>query len=248
MIRQLKEMGIQPILALIIAIIGLTSGTLLLYSKTELAPWIIVIIGLSILIKASENNRVNHLKTIFNTIEFRRIRILENSILTTSFLLILIIQLNLVPAFVLVISSILLSFYKSKKSTNFTIPTPFSKRPFEFTSGFRKTILAFIGVIILFVISIKFENFNLGVFCLISIFLITISYYSSPEEKLFVWIFNDTPKQFIQRKIKIAIRFSLLLSAPLIITLLILKPEQYFVITVFSSLGLLALITMVIAK
>ncbi len=58
MLRQLKEMGIQPVLALIIAIIGLFAGTFLLYLKTDYAPWIIVLISTLITSKTSESNKI----------------------------------------------------------------------------------------------------------------------------------------------------------------------------------------------
>ena len=246
--RQLKEMGIKPILGLIILLITVVGGSFLLYSKTTYAPYIIGLIGLTITLRTSEQKRVKHLKSIFNINTFRRIRIVENIIVITPILVVLLFNFEFIIAGITSILAIFMSWYQSNQNLSFTIPTPFSKKPFEFSSGFRKTILLLIGVYTLFIISVVVHNFNLGVFCLIILFLTTLSYYSTPEEKLFVWIFNDTERSFLSRKIGTSILFSGILTLPISITLLVLNPEHYFVIAVFTLLGFTSLITMVIAK
>ena len=246
--RQLKEMGIKPILGLIILLITVVGGSFLLYSKTTYAPYIIGLIGLTITLRTSEQKRVKHLKSIFNINTFRRIRIVENIIVITPILVVLLFNFEFIIAGITSILAIFMSWYQSNQNLSFTIPTPFSKKPFEFSSGFRKTILLLIGVYTLLIISVVVHNFNLGVFCLIILFLTTLSYYSTPEEKLFVWIFNDTERSFLSRKIGTSILFSGILTLPISITLLFLNPEHYFVIAVFTLLGFTSLITMVIAK
>lgn len=246
--RQLKEMGIKPILGLIILLITVVGGSFLLYSKTTYAPYIIGLIGLTITLRTSEQKRVKHLKSIFNINTFRRIRIVENIIVITPILVVLLFNFEFIIAGITSILTIFMSWYESNQNLSFTIPTPFSRKPFEFSSGFRKTILLLIGIYTLFIISVVVHNFNLGVFCLIILFLTTLSYYSTPEEKLFVWIFNDTERSFLSRKIGTSILFSGILTLPISITLLVLNPEHYFVIAVFTLLGFTSLITMVIAK
>ena len=246
--RQLKEMGIKPILGLIILLITLVGGSFLLYSKTTYAPYIIGLIGLTITLRTSEQQRNKHLKSIFNIETYRRIRIIENGIVVTPVIAVLLINFEFLVASITLVIALLLSLYESNQNLSFTIPTPFSKKPFEFSSGFRKTILLLIGIYALFFISILVHNFNLGVFCLIILFLTTLSYYSTPEEKLFVWIFNDTERSFLSRKIGTSLLFSGILTLPISITLLVLNPEHYFVIAVFTLLGFTSLITMVIAK
>ena len=246
--RHLKEMGIQPFLAILISLFGLCVGTYFLFSKMEYASWVIVSICILITSKTSESKRVSHLITIFNLKEFRKIRLLENLTIAFPFLIILIVYVEYTPIPLLLLASFLLSFYKAKKTTSFIIPTPFSKRPFEFTSGFRKQLITFIGIYALFGISIAVSNFNLGIFCLIAIYLTCFSFYSEPEDKLFVWIFNQSPKKFIFDKVKTSLRYSFLMTLPLIVSLLIICPHQYLVISTFSALGLLSIVTMVIAK
>lgn len=246
--RQLKEMGIHPLMALIIALIGFSAGTYFIYSKTTYASWVILLVAFLVISKASAAQRVNHLKTIFNLKDFRRIRLIENLILSTPFLVILGINLDLSAFLSLLLLAVLLTLYKSKRSTSFTIPTPFSKQPFEFTSGFRKTILAFMAIYILLGIAITVKNFNLGIFCLLATYFTCLSYYGEPEDRLFVWIFNQKPKGFIYQKIKTSLLFSFLISLPILVTLLVIRPDQYFVISTFTLVGLFAITTMVIVK
>ncbi|MBK7030860.1 MAG: hypothetical protein IPH45_17355 [Bacteroidales bacterium] len=56
------------------------------------------------------------------------------------------------------------SFTTHNSRWNFTIPTPFSKHPFEFAVGFRKTFLAWLFAYFLTIMAISVGNFNLGVF------------------------------------------------------------------------------------
>ena len=48
-----------------------------------------------------------------------------------------------------------------RTSLNFSMPTPFSKNPFEFTTGFRRTLLIFPLAYALTVIAINVDNLNL---------------------------------------------------------------------------------------
>lgn len=246
--RQLKEMGLHPLFGFFIGLIALIGGTILIYSKTNYAPWVIASVGLVIVLRASEYNRSIHLKSIFDRKTFREIRLIENLVLITPFLIILIFKSELLVFVATLLISIVLSWYESKQSFHFTIPTPFSRKPFEFTTGFRKTILMLAGIYLLFITAIFVGNFNLGIFCLIALFIALLSYYSWPEDKLFVWIHSDNAANFIKHKIKTAFTFSSILAFPIIATLLFIKPSQYFVILTFTVIGLLALITMVIAK
>ena len=80
------------------------------------------------------------------------------------------------------------------------MPTPFSKNPFEFTTGFRRTLLIFPLAYALTVIAINVDNLNLGIFSILLIFLIVLSFYSKPEEEYYVWVHADTPKSFFEEE------------------------------------------------
>jgi hypothetical protein len=131
---------------------------------------------------------------------------------------------------------------------HFTLPTPFFKRPFEFSVGFRNTFYLFIIAYLLTFIAIFYDNFNLGVFALLMVIVIPFSYYLTPENDYFVWIFNCSPKQFLLTKIKTGILYSSMLSFPIALVL----GYRYFtnieVILLSIFLGYFYLIAMVLAK
>ena len=91
-------------------------------------------------------------------------------------------------------------------------------------------------------------NFNLGIFALILILFICMTYYTDPENEFFVWIFSMTPKGFLFHKIKIALLFSTLLSLPVTIVLSIFFPGNIIAVIGFQCLGYLYLIAVILAK
>jgi hypothetical protein len=73
-------------------------------------------------------------------------------------------------------------------------------------------------------------------------------YLNQSEPKLYVWIHAMTPKKFIVHKLKTAVLQILILSFPILITLVIVYPSHYLIGFVVLALGLLYLITAVLFK
>jgi hypothetical protein len=80
---------------------------------------------------------------------------------------------------------------KSKHS--FIIPTPFINI-LEFTVGFRTNYFMFFITYFLAIMAIHVDNFNLGIFSLILVFLSCLSYFTNSENEFYVCIL--TPKEF----------------------------------------------------
>jgi len=94
-----------------------------------------------------------------------------------------------------------LSLLSSRLSANKVLPTPFKKLPFEPIVGFRKTFLVLLGILFLIIKAIQVGNYNLGIVSYGATFLTMMSYYSKPEPKFFVWIFDRTSKIFLRSKL-----------------------------------------------
>jgi hypothetical protein len=135
-----------------------------------------------------------------------------------------------------------------KTGINFTIPTPFYKKPFEFTVGFRNTFYIFPIAYILTCIAISVDNFNLGIFSLLLVFLVAFSFYTQPENEYFVWSFALTPKQFIIEKIKTALLFTSIVSLPIVLTLCFFYYTNIDALIAFYIIGCIFLITIISAK
>lgn len=246
--RKFKEAGLNPLLGYIF---GLTAFVLLseyIFYKTEFAKYLVILACLSFQFRLSENDRTDFLLSTYGDKLKNKIRVLENLIISTPFVFILVYKSLFPEAIILLLCSITVTLFSFHSNFNLTIPTPFSKNPFEFSVGFRKTFLLFPLTYVLTAISINVINFNLGVFSMLLMFLVTLSYYSKPEKEFYVWVHADTPKSFLMKKMIIATKNSTLLTIPISLGLLIFYPTEYNLILLFLFIGILFLWTMVLAK
>ena len=246
--RHLTEFGLPPLAGYVLMAMAFAGLSLYLFSKTEFAGYIYILAALAFPLKLCETVRNDFLKACFPDHSYYKVRIIENILVTIPFLAFLLYKMVLVPPAIIMILTILLAFLKIKNQLNITIPTPFYRKPFEFIVGFRNTFYLLLGAWFLAFMAITVGNFNLGIFSLILIFLISISFYSNPENEFFVWIYSLTPGEFLISKIKTALVFSTFLSVPVTIVLCIFFHSGIFVILSFQMLGYIYLTTMVLAK
>ncbi|WP_070138165.1 hypothetical protein [Crocinitomix algicola] len=246
--RKIKESGINPALGYLLGLLTLVLLSEYIFHKTEFAKYVVILTCLSFQFRLSEKHRMDFLLSTFGDKSKYKIRVLENIIVCLPFASILTFKFLFLEAIILFLCSISIALFSFRTSLNFTIPTPFSKNPFEFTTGFRKTFLIFLLAYALSVIAINVGNFNLGIFSMLLIFLITLSYYSKPEEEFYVWVHADTPKSFLMKKMMIATKNSILLTIPISLGLLVFYPTYYDLILLFLLIGFLFLWTMILAK
>ena len=246
--RKIKEAGLNPLLGYIL---GLTAFVLLseyIFHKTAFAKYLIILACLSLQFKLHERNRTDFLLSTFGVKTKMKIRLVENFILCIPFVSILLYKSFFFEASILFLCSIVLALFSFRSNLNLTIPTPFSKRPFEFSTGFRKTFLIFPIAYALTVIAINVDNLNLGIFSFLLVFISSLSYYHKPEQEYYVWVHAETPKAFLKNKVVNASKNATLISAPIIISLLMFYPSEFELISLFFLIGLLFLWTVILAK
>jgi hypothetical protein len=246
--RKIKETGINPILAYLLGLVAFLLISAYLFQKTEFAKYIVVLTCLGLLSKLSENNRTDFLIATFGDRLKNKIRILENGLVSIPFVAVLIYQNALLEAALLCTISILFAVFSFKTNINFTLPTPFSKRPFEFLVGFRKTFYLFPMAYLLTVIAIQVGNFNLGIFSMLLIFGTVLSYFAKPEQAYYVWVHAYTPKKFLLYKIATATQYTSILVAPVLVGLLVFYPNEFHIVLLFFLIGLLFVWTIILAK
>ncbi|WP_233098829.1 ABC transporter permease [Aureibaculum flavum] len=246
--RKLDAFGLHPLLAYILLIIAFVGLSNYLFSKSEYAPYLYIVIALGLSIKFSEKKRVDFLKMCFKTTDYYKIRVVENSLIALPFVIYLIVEKHFFFAIVLFLLVNLFVFFNLKTTTIFTVPTPFGKRPFEFSSGFRNTFFVFPMAYGLTFISVDVNNFNLGVFSMLLIFIVTFSYYAKLENEYYVWSFSNSSKTFLIKKIRTALLFSTFLSLPIVIFLMLFFHSELETILVFWGLGYAYLVTVILAK
>ena len=181
--RQLTEWGIEPILGYALGLFIFFVLSFELFKKTQYADVIYIGIALSLLIKSNEEARNNFLKLTYPTIDYLKLRIIENWIISSPFVIFLIYNNNYLFASSLLISSSLLILLVLKSKSNYYIPTPFFKYPFEFTIGFRTNFILFLFAYFLTIMSLVVSNFNLGIFSLIITLMGCVSYFTNSENK-----------------------------------------------------------------
>ena len=207
-----------------------------LFEKTEFANYAYGLFALSFVLKLSEPKRNDFLKSIFNKHNYKKLRILENIIYCLPFTLFLIYKKQFVFSIILNLFVIITTLFNFSTNLNVTIPTPFSKKPFEFTVGFRKTFYVFPIAYFLTYISVSVGNFNLGIFSMLLIGITCFSYYSKTENEYFVWNYNLSSKEFLLEKMKTCLTYFSILSLPIIITLGISFFNQIDILIVFVFL------------
>ncbi|MEI7587749.1 ABC transporter permease, partial [Runella sp.] len=210
--RKLTEFGLRPVLGYILAAIAFVLVSVFLFYKTVYAQYIYAALALSFISKLSEQNRNYFLKSTFKTDTYLRVRLLENLIVAIPFVVYLLFAACFMVAGVLFLASILLGFIRFEDKLNFTIPTPFYRYPFEFTIGFRKSVLLYGLACFLAYKAIDVVNFYLGAFSVGLVILLGVSHYISPENEYFVWIYAANPKSFLRKKIGTALLYSSILS------------------------------------
>lgn len=246
--RHLVEFGINPILGFVIILIAFFGFSLYLFAKTEFANYFYILMALSFVSQYSEINRNDFLKFIYPKQKYFQIRIFENLITIIPFIVFLFYNENFYSLLILIVGSILFSFLQTIKKVTPTIPTPFYRKPFEFIVGFRKSIIAFLFVYFIAAIAVVYHNFNLGIFSLVLVYLLCLTFYIEPEHKFYVWVHKLNANQFLLEKIATAFIFSTLLSLPITFALIIFFPTQVIPVLFCQLLGYCYLSTIIFAK
>lgn len=219
-----------------------------LFEKTEFANYIYILLSISFVSKLNEPKRNDFLKSIFNKKKYRNLRIVENIMYCIPFTLFLVYKNQFIFSGILNILVILMTVFNFSTNVNVTIPTPFGKKPFEFTVGFRKTFYVFPIAYLLTYISISVGNFNLGIFSMLLIGLICFSYYSKIENEYFVWNFNLSSKEFLLEKTKTCLLYFTLLVVPIMIALSISFVDEIAIVMIFFLLCYIYLAAIIFAK
>ncbi len=247
--RHFRDFGVVPILAYPLLIISFLGFSTFLYTKLlESAVFVYCFIAITTLFKLGEKKRNDFLKSCFAQKKYFKIRLLENTFLVLPFILFLTYQKDFLCAVTLYVIILLLSFITFNPITSFTIPTPFSKKPFEFSMGFRNTFFIYPLIYWLTYKAIEVNNFNLGVFSLVLLFVVLISYYSKTEKSYYVWIYNKSPKEFLERKMKTAFIYAIFLSLPISIMLSIFFQKHISIIIVFQLACFIYFMQAIVAK
>lgn len=246
--RKVEDAGVHPLLGFLLGtvVFGLVSEVA--YQKTSFAPYLLILLCIGLLLRLNERGRIDFLRILYGDRRKSLIRIVENTIITIPFMVVFCLKQSWMAAATLSSLAAMMAVLDYRVDWNKTLPTPFSKRPFEFAVGFRKSFLMFPLAYLIVGLAINIDNFNLGIFSMLLVFVTTFTYFSKPEDEFYVWIFAASPKHFLMKKISTALKHSSLLVAPIVISLSLFYPSDLQWILLFFILGMLFLATIILAK
>ncbi|MGZ3874541.1 MAG: hypothetical protein ACXVJD_16590 [Mucilaginibacter sp.] len=247
-IRILTEFGINPYLGITLCVALFIWLSNFLFNRVAYLQYVYAAVALLTVLQLGEAKRNEFLNSIYAKNRYRKLRLLENLVLGLPFICFLIARSFYNLAFVTAVCCLLCSIYNRVGRTNFVIPSPFSKRPFEFTVGFRKYYLIVLVIYIVTVISLAVGNFNLGIFTYIGALLVCMSFYAETEPAFYVWIHAQRPPAFLKNKIRTAVRYSLYISLPIGALLVGFYPSKAFIIIAVGICGLLYVVLGVVGK
>ncbi|WP_300602224.1 hypothetical protein [Niabella sp.] len=246
--RQIKDFGLQPLWGWFLGIAGFVLVSWLLFSKTGAAIYLYLFTALSWLLQLSNRKRTNFLHITFPQGSLRRIRLAENAIVAAPFVLFLLCRQYFIAGLLLLPAALLLSFINHVPGISTTIPTPFGKRPFEFLTGFRQSLLLVIAAYLLTGIGIFVHNFNLCLFARGATILLICSFYTKPEPLFYVWNFAFSPAGFLKEKIKTAVWHTTILTLLPLVALLAAYPDQWWMTGGIQLLGYAYIIQIILVK
>ena len=235
--RRFRDAGVVPIFAYSILAIGFFLLSTYLFKTTEFALYIYPFLSINLIGRLSETRRCEFLIVCFGDNQFKKIRIAENLICTIPFISFLLYKQLIIPIVFILLITIILALLDFRTTFNYTIYTPFSTRPFEFTTGFRNAFPLFLTAYVLVVVAANLNNFNLGVFSLIIVFGASLSFYLSTENEYFVWNYSLNPRNFLLNKIKTALLYSSALAVPVVVLLSFYFQQNIGLLFIFLLIG-----------
>lgn len=246
--RHLRDFGIRPWLAYALGAILFAGLSAYLFHRYEYAGWGYAFLALLSAARLSETDRNQFLRNTYPVAKWRRIRLLENLGVALPFVAAQAITGDWLPAAATVVLVAAMSRSNIDRVVPYTIPTPFSRRPFEFAVGFRRSWLLILLAYVLAAIAIRHDNFNLGMFALLALFFLAMTYYNEPEPSLFVWMHADDARSFLRKKMATAVLHVSILTAPVLAALVIAWPNYALFPFIAIMVGMMYVIAMLLGK
>jgi len=240
--------GVHPIIGALFLLTVFLWLSYLVFLKIKYPEYVYALIGIMFIVFISTTKRIEFLKQCFRAKEFINIRILENGVTAIPFVFILIYNGSLSLAILFLLIALILTFLPASIRLNRVIPSPFSRFPFEFTRGFRRTFFLHIIIYVFTYFAIESKNFNLSAFFLLVSFLISATYYSFAEPLFYLWIYQHSSKLLIEHKLIIIFTYSMVTVIPIVVSMIIFFPSHYWVILLLLLIGIMYVVLFMLAK
>ena len=246
--RQFNEAGVPAFLWPPAAVAIYVALYFVMKQYPTWGTYAVVLSNFQYLFLLSDFKRNDFLKANCSTGHYYAIRILENLLVSLGTLaLCLLLGHYLLGGFLLVFGAVFL-FLPTAAIWRRSMPTPFARKPFEFSIGFRKTWLLLLLLYAIGFVGLGVGNINLALFGLFCICGCSALYYQEPEPLLMHWNQNRRPLPFLRYKMwRGMVQLSMLLT-PLLLGLALFHPAELYKGAIVWGLGLFLVPFMVCLK
>lgn len=232
--RLLKESGFHPTIAYILLTVFFVVISHLTINSIEKGHWVYILLTVYLFSKLHNPTLAN---LIFSRNSLRKMRVCEAFTFSAPFSTMLLVNRFFLEGLLLLVAVSVSSLFRINTNLSIKVPTPFYTRPFEFIIGFRRTWALLFAILCLCTIALTVKNYNLAIFSVALVYLNFSAFYSKSEHELFVWIYSMNPQQFLLKKIKIALLFSIFSTLPIIIATYVVFPTNWMFTTLLLPLG-----------
>ncbi len=216
--------------------------------EPEFAPFIWTAIALVAILQLNGRDHISFLRQFLAPGAFKTIRLAESILVALPFVALSLLKGQIILAGAVVVVGVGASLAPITLNLQMTIPSPFSKYPFEFTTGFRRWVLLILMAYILGLVALTVDNFNLALFSLLSLGLIALGFYSGTEPIHYLWIHRFSASAFLWFKMRVAVRDFSLLAIPVIVILLSMDLTQWWLVLLTLMICLLLLLMCLLGK
>lgn len=249
--RSIRQFGLPPAVGYVFWASVVIVLPALLWPQKAYFPWIYAAVGLLATNPLHSNGRIEFLKTCYSKRDFLFLHTTENLMFVLPFCFVLLIHKQFLLALGLLVITILVAYAAclNRKKLNLpALPTPFSKRLFEFALGFRVSFPLVLFLYYVILMAIVHDNFNLGIVAVYVIVITCMGYYTTMEPDYYVWLHNDNPKRFLFQKLKTAILYAFALVVVPIVALSVFFSEFIWILLLTILIGFLNLAITILLK
>lgn len=246
--RSFKDFGTEPVIGYPIIVVLFYWFSMFFFIRVPYASYFYIALSTTFVYTFSSSGHSEFIKQHFSSYNLKKIKLLNSLLGAMPFVIFLLYKTYYKEIVFMLLLTLLVSLLKKRSKVSLIIPTPFNKNPSEFIIGFRKTFWLFLLIYGLAIIAVVKGNFNLGLFAIVAVFLTCSGYYMKQDPEFYIWVYAMNSKEFLMHKVLIAIKYSFLLTIPLVVFLSMFYLHQIHIALLFLILGWMYLIMYVFMK
>lgn len=246
--RKIIDLGVHPMISYPFVLAAFLSVSYVLSFRQLYYPYAYMLLALAVAGRLSDPAHNDFLRLNYPRKTYFLIRIIENILTVLPFAVYLCYIGNYAAGRFLILIASLLSVIHFKFQWKWVIPTPFYRYPFEFMIGFRITFLLFIFSYFLTCISLRVHNFYIGIFALCVVCVLCTAFHMKVEDNFYVWIYSMKARQFLFRKLWVAVFYTFISCSPILVAMSIGNPGRILEILAFQAAGIVLVCAGAVAK